>query len=163
MAQKCTRQEEEKQTLQKFLKNQGEDFCPNLVSYSKIKEPCDVLYKGIEYQITYGNRKLLGDLRKTTSVRSKENPNVSESFCRIIGYPSLIDYAKEVLETALKDKKGKSDGKMTLLVEPAYTSYGLFPEREEFFKKYFKDNEQRLDGLWQSIFIVFPDGNIKLR
>lgn len=163
MAQKVTRQEEEIQTLKKFIENQGEEFYPDLVSYSGIQEPCDVSYKGVEYQITYGNRELLGDLRKTTSIRSKENPNVSESFCRIISHPPLIDYAKEVLEAALEDKKDKSDEKMTLLIEPAYTSYGLSPEGEVVFKKYFKDNEQRLGGLWQHIFVVFLGGNIKLR
>ena len=45
----ATRQEEEVQTLQKFIENRGEKFDPGLVSYSGIQEPCDVSYKGIEF------------------------------------------------------------------------------------------------------------------
>jgi len=156
---KITRQEEEGQTLQKFLENQGEKFDPGFVSYLGIQEPCDVSYKGVEYQITYGNRKLLGDIKRELSNQGESRKIDSQ----VVGLPPTIDYVKEILETALKDKKDKSDGKMTLLVEPAYTSYWSFSKEEMVFEKYFKDNEQSLGGLWQSIFIVFPDRNIKLR
>ena len=155
---KVTRAQEEMQTLKKFIENQGIDFVQELViiDRSKLREPCDMSYKGIEYQITYGNRKQLGDIRKTISDEGK--------YCGISGLPPIADYVKEVLETALEDKKDKSDEKMTLLIEPAYTSYGLFHEEGDVaFKKYFKDNEQRIGGLWQHIFVVFSGGNIQLR
>ncbi|PIQ69528.1 MAG: hypothetical protein COV90_00780, partial [Candidatus Tagabacteria bacterium CG11_big_fil_rev_8_21_14_0_20_41_11] len=63
----ATREREEIQTLKRFIENLGEEFIPELAIQDRsiIKEPCDVSYKGIEYQITYGNRKLLGDIRKT--------------------------------------------------------------------------------------------------
>jgi len=99
---KVTRAQEEIHTLEKFIKNQGMEFVPELAIQNRLllREPCDVSYRGIEYQITYGNRKQLGDLRKVTSVRSKENPNVSESYGGMTPYLSPVDYTKEILETA---------------------------------------------------------------
>ena len=154
---KVTRAQEEIQTLKKFIENQGIDFVSELAIQDGLvlREPCDASYQGIEYQITYGNRELLGNIRKTIS---------TQPFCGVIGHPSMEDYVKKVLETTLADKKDKSDEKMTLLIDPAYTSYGLFSDKgDAAFKKYFKDNEQRIGGLWQHIFVVFSGGNIQLR
>jgi len=162
MSLKVTRAQEEIQTLKKFIENQGVEFIPELAIQDKslLKEPCDISYQGVEYQITYGNRKLLGDMRKTNSVRDKENPNIGGPFCKIGGSPN---YVREILE-ALKDKKNKSDKNMILLVE-VYPSPSrpFFMDREELLKEHFKKNEQELGGLWQHIFVVFCNWNVQLR
>lgn len=152
MVQKVTRQEEEKQTLQRFIENQGEEFYLDLVNYLGIQEPCDVLYKGIEYQITYGDQKLIGELRKKISK--------GEIYC---GIRNLSEsYAETFLYETLKKKKDKSNNRIILLIHCKFSGiYAPIAEREIIFKKYFTEN-QDLGGLWQHIFIVFPDGNIKL-
>ena len=161
---KVTRAQEEIQTLKKFIENQGIEFISELAIQDKLllREPCDVSYQGVEYQITYGNRKMLGDIRKANHVRNKENLNVGGPFCKIGG---STNYVQEISE-ALKDKKNKSDKNMTLLIE-VYPSpnlwfikgSSLFLDLEEHFKK----NERELGGLWQHIFVVFYDCNIQLR
>ena len=153
MAQKVTRQEEEKQTLQRFIENQGKEFCLDLVSYSGIEEPCDVLYKEIKYQITYGDQKLIGEIREKTSK--------GEIFC---GIRNISDtYAETLIHGALKNKKNKSSDKMTLLIHCNFPGdYASIEVRGERLKKYFAEN-QDLGGKWQHIFIVFSDGNIELR
>ena len=152
MVQKVARQEEEKQTLQRFIENRGEEFYPDLVNYLGIQEPCDVSYKGIEYQITYGDQKLIGELRKKTSE--------DKIYC---GIRNLSEsYAETFIYEALKKKKDKSSDKVTLLIHCNFAGiYASLAEREIIFKKYFAEN-QDLGGSWQHIFIVFSDGNIKL-
>lgn len=159
MAQKVTRREEEKQTLQRFIENQGKEFHPGSAIYSGIQEPCDVSYKGINYQITYGDQKLIGEIRKTTS-KKKDNFS-SEVFCTIRNISDT--YAETLISEALKNKKNKSIDKVTLLIDcPFPGDYTSIENREKRLKKYFTEN-QNLGGRWQCIFIVFPDGNIKLR
>ena len=157
---KVTRPQEEIQTLKKFFENQGIKFDSELAIQDKsLREPCDASYQGIEYQITYGNRKMLGDMRKANSIRSKENPDIGGPYCKIGGSPN---YAQEILETALESKKNKSDKNMTLLIDP-YPRLGFPFSGDSLLKEYFKENEERLGGLWQQIFVVFSGENIQLR
>jgi hypothetical protein len=159
MAQKATRREEEKQTLQKFIENQGEEFYPDLVSYLRIQEPCDVLYKEIEYQITYGDQKLIGEMRQKTA--KKKDNLLGEIFCTIRDISDT--YAETLIHGALENKKNKSSDKMILLIHCSFPGiYAPIEAREEKLKKYFTEH-QDLGSKWQHIFIVFPDGNIKLR
>ena len=79
------------------------------------------------------------------------------------GMRSLENYPEQLIGTALKKKRGKSDDKTTLLIKCA--SSGYYPsinEREKEFKDYFLKN-QELGGSWQHIFVVFPNSNIQLR
>lgn len=158
MTQKITRQEE-KQTLQRFIENQGKEFYSGLAIYSGIQEPCDVSYKGIDYQITYGDQKLIGETRRKTS---KKNGNLrGEIFC---GIRNISDtYAETLIHGALKNKKNKSSDKVTILIHCSFPGdYASIEVRRERLQKYFAEN-QDLGGKWQHIFIIFPDGNIKLR
>ncbi len=164
MLKKATRQEEEAQTLRKFIENKGEEFQPGLALYRGMgpeaqkpcQEPCDVAYDGVEYQITYGDTALIGKIRKKTSG--------DEIYCDIRGH-SEADCAEKLLGKSFENKRYKSDDKMTLLIDCTYAStfWHSLSERESIYKKYFLDNEQRFGGLWQHISIVFSDGNIQLR
>ena len=156
---KATRQDEEVQTLRKFIKNRGEIFQPNLALYRginpEVKEPCDISYR-VEYQITYGDTPLIGAIREKTSK--------GEKYCEI-GTSPEEDYAEKLLKKPLEDKRHKSDSRITLLIDCTYAStfwYSL-SERETRCKKYFIDNEKNIGGSWQHIFVVFPDWNIQLR
>ena len=153
---KITRPQEEIQTLKRFIENQGDEFISEsaIQDRSKINEPSDASYCGVEYQITYGDRNKLSQLRKSIAT--------SGSYLGINSI-SEVTYAQGLLEDALTDKKTKSDNKMTLLIDCTYTSYGSFLEREGMCKKYFMDNEKTAGGSWQHIFVVFPDGNVQLR
>lgn len=156
---KATRQEEEVKTLEKFIKNKSL-FQPNLVRYfgvhPEVREPCDMSYEGVEYQITYGDRGKLESLRETESSGKR--------YLEIFPPLPKEDYAEVLLERALTDKRFKSDSEMTLLVDCTYgnTGYSL-PEREVVCKKYFDENKETLGGLWEHIFVVFPDRNVQLR
>ncbi|MDD5152958.1 MAG: hypothetical protein PHS95_03150 [Candidatus Pacebacteria bacterium] len=160
---KITRPQEEIQTLKRFIENQGDKFISELAvqDRSKINEPSDVSYKGIEYQITYGDQKFLEHRRKINSIR-KGNSNVGESCVGIRSFAE-IDYPKILLETALKNKKDKSDNKTSLLIDCICTPYVSLLEIKTICKKYFNDNEQKIGGLWQHIFIVFSCDNVQLR
>lgn len=153
---KVTREQEEIQTLERFIRNCGQVFIPGLAiqDKSKIKEPSDVFYKGTDYQITYGDREHLAKSRKAT--------NKNGTYFTMRSH-SKANYAEELLNVALDEKKDKSDNKMTLLVDCTYTSWLPISERETLCRKYFNDNIQKLRGSWCHIFVVFPDGNVQLR
>ena len=161
---RVTRPEEELQTLQRFVQNQGRNFFPEkaIQDRMKIKEPADVFYEETEYQITYGDTTQLASLRKVTSLRRKDDPNLSERFVAIRGLSSA-NYAEMCLKNALVNKKIKSDKNMILLIDCTYTSYRSLQYRENLCKQYFNDNKLSLGGSWGHIFAVFPDGNIFLR
>lgn len=162
--EEVTRPEEELQTLRKFIENQGRDFIPEkaIQDRAQLKEPADVLYEGIGYQITYGDAAQLGESRKITSVRRKDNPQLSETYSNVrhIVEPK---YAEMCLKNALENKKNKSDKNMTLLIHCVSTSYETLENRGDLCKKYFSSNESTLGGSWEHIFAIFPDGNIQLR
>lgn len=52
MSHVVTKQEEELQTLKKFIENSGKEFDLSLVDYSH-SEPCDVAYKGVQLRIIH--------------------------------------------------------------------------------------------------------------
>ena len=151
-----TRKEEELQTLQRFIKNQNELFGHEQViqGESRLKEPADVMYKRVQYQITYGDAKKLAELRKSISNEG--------NYSAIRGIVEQ-DYAGELIDDALKKKKNKSDKGMTLLIDCTYTSFGTLPDRKKLCEKHFNNNGSKFAGLWQHIFVVFLDGNIHLR
>lgn len=154
MLHKVTRQEEEIQTLERFVKNIGEKFTVKLVSYSGIKNPDDindVFYDGIPYQITYGDSEYLGESRKTISKKG--------IFSNIRSRP--INYCSEIIEKSLKKKNYMSGEGIILLIDCDYTGAYSLLERKDLCKKYLLEHKD-LKGSWQHIFLVFPDGNIEL-
>ncbi len=153
-----TRKEEEIETLEKFINNQNEKFDYDLVKSFSENNPIDFSYKGINYQITYGDQLQLAERRKITSI--PEDDSRSKQF---IGIRNLSgDWIHTFLYNALNKKRHLSGNNITLLIDCfGRGDNSSLPEREEKLKKFFSEN-QYLGGSWQHIYIVFSDGNIKL-
>jgi hypothetical protein len=156
MDQKATRQQEEMQSMQIFIENCGKKFRPDLIVFPPQNDPCDITYKEVNYQITYGDQKLIGDIRKQTSKK--------KIYCGIRNESgNYMKYAKKFIYDALKKKLYQSSNNITLLIHCSFK--GIYDpaktERNKIFKDFIMEN-QDLIGAWQNIYIVFPDCNIKL-
>ena len=156
MAKKVTRQEEEIQTLKKFIKNFSEIFDLSLVKYPPQNNPSDLVYKNINYQITYGDQNLIGELRKTTSK--------GKIFCGIRNVSNDNEkYVIEFIGNALKKKLNQSSNDITLLIDCGFP--GIYDpnktEKRKILQEYIQNN-QNLTGKWKNIYTVFLDCNIKL-
>lgn len=146
-----TRQEEELQTLKRFVENKNESFSSKLVSYS-YPEPCDVAYAEVQYQITYGDQKRVSEIRKTISK--------GETYFAIRG----IDESNKpevVIKQALTGKVTKSSPSVVLLIDCTYSTTLTPPGVEVSFKQY-ADENAALKGQWLDIYAVFPKINIRL-
>ena len=146
-----TRQDEEVQTLKRFVENLGEKFDPKLIDYSK-GEPCDVSYKEIQYQITEGDQDQLAKKRKQID---------KEGRYLIVRSISEANNPKEIIERALEKKVYKSNNDIILLIDCISSGNYSLQEREQSFKNYFSEN-RKLSGSWQNIYIVFSSYNIQL-
>lgn len=156
IANKVTRQQEEEQSLKKFIENFGETFDLSLVECPSQNNPSDLIYKGVKYQITYGDQSLLGKIRTTTSkgdiycgIRSLSNDNEK--------------YASKFIGDALKKKLNQSSNDIILLIHCGFP--GIYDpnktERNKILQDYIQNN-QNLVGKWKNIYTIFPDCNIKL-
>lgn len=152
MDRKVTKLDVETQTIQKFIGNTLDTFNVKYVEYPKENNPCDLIYKGNQYQITEGDSDLLERRRSKTAD--------GESYCKIRRIEPLT-YTNGLLGKVLEKKKYKSNNEITLLVDCGSTGGYTLSAREEVFKKYLLDNP-KLKASWQSIVCVFNDGNVRI-
>jgi len=152
-----TRPQEELQTLERFVCNQGKKFYAEkaIQDRLKLREPADVLYEGIEYQITYGDRERLSERRKVMCNKGIYPAQILSN--------QLSTYADRLLRTALEDKKYKSHHEMILLIDCMTTALHPFKAREAWCQDYFRSDKENLGGFWKRLYVVFPDGNVQLR
>lgn len=150
MAHIITREEEELQTLKRFLQNQGVKFNPNLID--SCDEPCDIAYNGIQYQITTGNQDQV----------SKKRQDIQKYGHFLIIRPiAESNDPKTIIEKALQKKALKSDKAVCLLID--CTSSADYPKqiRSIKFKNYISECRKQC-GSWKSIILVFRDQNLQI-
>jgi hypothetical protein len=156
MNKKTTRQQEEVQSLQIFIKNKGKIFNSSLIEYPPQNDPSDITYDSNNYQITYGDQSLIGDIRKNTSK--------GKIYCEIRNVSNDEEkYALKFVGDALKKKLNQSSKNIILLIHCNFP--GIYDpdktERNKILQSYIKNN-QNLVGKWKNIYAIFPDCNIKL-
>ena len=148
---KVTQKEVEIETVKTFIQNKGEEFSDSLIDYKGIEEPCDIKYKGINYQITIGDKKEVEGRRKVTS-RGSIYTNIRNIH---------DDISTVLLRDALSKKSMRSSENTVLLIEVSSTGNLSWEELEKKFSE-FVSNNQNLCGKWKEIYAVFPERNIQL-
>jgi hypothetical protein len=151
-SQKRTQKDVELEAFKMFLKNEGKDFDGSLISFKK-NEPTDIVYDGIQYQITIGDKEEIEERRKITSQKS--------IYCKIRN----VKYVKILIDSLLRkslDKKSlRADKNTTLLIEGWSTYFKNWNELEKEISSWVSKN-YNLITVWDAVYLVFEGKNIKL-
>lgn len=145
---KFTKQDVETEILKRFVENEGGAFDMQAVQHPEEDSPCDIIYKGVQYQITEGDSERLERMRPVTA--------------KGIGFLEVRTikpetFAETQVGKMLKEKRYKSDKQVTLLIRCFTTLYPI-GERTEMLKRYLTEHSE-LRASWEHIVSVFSDGN----
>lgn len=143
----------ERETLKKFISNKHIGYKESLLEYTEIKEPCDVRYDGIDYQITEGDQEQIERRRSSSCGENKERIHVE-----IRGTSKI---AEMLLCSALTKKCKKSDRDVVLLIDCSSTGNREWKDLEKELCEYLRGN-LGICGTWKEIYAVFPQGNIRI-
>ncbi len=144
-----TKEDVELETLKKFLKNKHFVFDKNLIDKHKI-EPTDLRYKGINYQITEGDK---------VAVQSRRQPN--SKGVPFFSVRNANNIAELLLKDTLKKKSTRSDTSTVLLVDVMSNGGRDWTDLEKEVSAWAKNNLS-LCNCWKEIYLVYRGKNIKL-
>ncbi len=144
-----TQDDVELETLKKFLDNKSVIFNETLIDLNK-KEPTDIRYNGINYQITEGDKEAAQERLQVTS------KSVLYFIIR-----DISNVAEILLRGTLDKKSIRSDSNTVLLIDVLSTGGRDWETLDKELSAWAVQNVN-LCNCWKGIYLVYRGKNVKL-